>query len=186
MVVHGRDGLDELTTTDVTYVAMLEDGVITRSEIAPGGCGPRARAAWPSSKAAWPTENAEALTALFAGEPGAYRDIVLLNAAGGPDGGGTGAADIMSGMELARQALDSGAARGQTGPTGHASTGMHQQRRFNHEHSRQDRRLQEGGNCRRQGAHRADRNGGARPRRRSGARLSAPRWTPRRTPANSA
>src|SRR3569623_1775943 len=39
MVVHGRDGLDELTTTDITYVASLENGVVTRSEIAPEDAG---------------------------------------------------------------------------------------------------------------------------------------------------
>ena len=81
MVVHGRDGLDELTTTDITYVAILDDGVITRREIAPEDAGLDAAPASPISKAAMPTENAAALTALLEGEGrAAYRDIVLLNA----------------------------------------------------------------------------------------------------------
>ena len=55
-------------------------------------------------------ENAQALTALLAGGHGAYRDIVLLNAAAALMVADR-AQDIMSGVELARHALDSGAAR---------------------------------------------------------------------------
>jgi anthranilate phosphoribosyltransferase len=108
MVVHGRDGLDELTTTDITYVATLVDGVITRSQIAPEDAGLK-RASLAELQGGVATENAKALKALFSGESGAYRDIVLLNAAGALMVAGR-AKDIMSGMELARHALDSGAA----------------------------------------------------------------------------
>ncbi|MGZ5927470.1 MAG: anthranilate phosphoribosyltransferase, partial [Rhizomicrobium sp.] len=110
MVVHGRDGLDELTTTDITYVASLADGVITRSQIAPEDAG-LTRASLADLQGGVAMENAKALTALFAGEPGAYRDIVLLNSAAALMVAGR-AMDIMAGMELARHALDSGAARG--------------------------------------------------------------------------
>ena len=109
MVVHGADGLDEITTTDVTYVAMLDDGVITRSEIAPEDAGLR-RARMVDLQGGTARENAEALKALFAGQEGAYRDIVLLNSAAALMVAGL-AGDIMSAMALARQALDSGAAK---------------------------------------------------------------------------
>jgi anthranilate phosphoribosyltransferase len=109
MVVHGRDGLDELTTTDITDVVMLADGAITRSEIAPEDAGLR-RASLAELRGGVAAENAQALTALLAGGHGAYRDIVLLNSAAALMVADR-AEDIMSGMELARQALDSGAAR---------------------------------------------------------------------------
>jgi anthranilate phosphoribosyltransferase len=109
MVVHGRDGLDELTTTDITYVASLENGVVTRFEIAPEDAGLK-RASLKDIQGGVATENAQALIALFSGKIGAYRDIVLLNAAAALMVAGL-AADIMAGMELARHALDSGAAR---------------------------------------------------------------------------
>src|ERR1700761_5129674 len=107
MVVHGADGLDELTTTDVTYVAMLKDGDITRSEIAPEDAGLK-RARMVDLQGGTAPENAEALKALFAGQGGAYRDIVLLNSAAALMVAGQ-ADDIMSGMTLARGILDSGA-----------------------------------------------------------------------------
>ena len=63
MVVHGRDGLDELTTTDITYVASLTDGAITRSEIAPEDAG-LTRASLADLQGGVAAENAQALTAL--------------------------------------------------------------------------------------------------------------------------
>ena len=109
MVVHGADGLDELTTTDVTYVATLKDGAIIRSEIAPEDAGLK-RVRMVDLQGGTASENAEALKALFSGQAGAYRDIVLLNSAGALMVAGL-AEDIMSGMALARAALDSGAAK---------------------------------------------------------------------------
>ena len=109
MVVHGRDGLDELTTTDITYVATLADGVISRSQIAPEDAGLK-RAGLAQLQGGVAAENAKALVALFSGEKSAYRDIVLLNAAAALMVAGR-AKDILSGMELARHALDNGAAR---------------------------------------------------------------------------
>jgi anthranilate phosphoribosyltransferase len=109
MVVHGRDGLDELTTTDVTYVASLADGVITRSRIAPEDAG-LTRSSMAELQGGTAVENAAALKALFAGQKGAYRDIVLLNSAAALMVAAR-AEDIVSGMELAREALDSGAAQ---------------------------------------------------------------------------
>jgi anthranilate phosphoribosyltransferase len=109
MVVHGADGLDELTTTDVTYIANLKDGVIARSEIAPEDAGLK-RVRMVDLQGGTASQNAEALKALFAGQEGAYRDIVLLNSAGALMVAGL-VEDIMSGMALAREALDSGAAQ---------------------------------------------------------------------------
>jgi anthranilate phosphoribosyltransferase len=109
MIVHGRDGLDEITTTDITVTAALEAGRIMRGQIAPEDAGlPRAGLA--ELKGGGARENAARLTALLSGEPGAYRDIVLLNAAAALMVAGR-AQDILAGMQLASQALDSGAAR---------------------------------------------------------------------------
>src|SRR5262249_23757815 len=109
MVVHGADGLDQLTTTDVTYVATLKGGHITRSEIAPEDAG-LSRVRMGDLQGGTATEHAQALKALFGGQDGAYRDIVLLNSAGALMVAGL-AEDIVSGMDLARRALDSGAAK---------------------------------------------------------------------------
>lgn len=81
MVVHGMDGLDELTVTGKTYVAMLADGQITRSEIVPEDAG---LGRWELSeiRGGDPQHNARALTQLLHGDaPAPYRDIVLLNSA---------------------------------------------------------------------------------------------------------
>lgn len=78
-VVHG-EGLDELTTTGVTQVAELRDGAVRRFTITPEDAGlPRARLA--EITGGTPAENAHALRAMLGGAKGAYRDIVLLNAA---------------------------------------------------------------------------------------------------------
>jgi anthranilate phosphoribosyltransferase len=109
LVVHGADGLDELTTTDVTHYASLENGQITTGTIAPEDAGlPRATLA--DLKGGTPAENAARLRALFDGEQGAYRDIVLLNAGAALMVAGR-AKDIKDGVAKAAQALDSGTAK---------------------------------------------------------------------------
>jgi anthranilate phosphoribosyltransferase len=80
MVVHGRDGLDEVTSTDVTVTAALEGGRILRGQIAPEDAG-LPRAGLSDLKGGSARENAARLAALLGGEKTAYRDIVLLNAA---------------------------------------------------------------------------------------------------------
>jgi anthranilate phosphoribosyltransferase len=109
MVVHGRDGLDELTTTDITYAAILEDGAITQTEIAPEDAGLK-RSSLEALKGGGAAENAQALRVLLKGEKSAYRDIVVLNAAAALMVAGR-VNDIMAGAALAQQLLDSGAAR---------------------------------------------------------------------------
>ena len=79
-VVHGADGLDELTTTGPTYVAALNDGSITEFEVTPEDADlPRSNVS--DLAGGDPAENAAALWRLLDGEKGAYRDIAVLNAA---------------------------------------------------------------------------------------------------------
>jgi anthranilate phosphoribosyltransferase len=110
LVVHGADGLDEITTTGVTHVAELTaSGEITEYEITPEDAG-MARAALDDLKGGEPAENALALKALLDGAHSAYRDIVVLNAAaalklaGLTDG-------LSGGARLAQAAIDDGRAK---------------------------------------------------------------------------
>ena len=108
-VVHGEDGLDEITTTGATSVAELKNGEIREFTVTPEDAGlPRASAA--DLKGGDPAYNAAALAALLNGQNGAYRDIVVLNAAAALVVAGK-AGDLRSGAVLAAEALDSGAAK---------------------------------------------------------------------------
>ena len=79
-VVHGSDGMDEITTTGPTFVAELKDGTIRSFEISPQDAGlPPGDPA--QLKGGQPAENARALRGVLAGAKNAYRDIVLFNAA---------------------------------------------------------------------------------------------------------
>jgi anthranilate phosphoribosyltransferase len=108
LVVHGADGLDELTTTAITYFARLENGQISSGEIAPEEAG-LGRATLNDLKGGSAADNAAALVRLFDGQKGAYRDIVLLNAAAALMVSDR-AKDVKEGVGLAAQSLDSGAA----------------------------------------------------------------------------
>jgi anthranilate phosphoribosyltransferase len=108
-VVHGSDGLDELTTTGETAVDALEGGINRSFVVTPEEAGlPRAAPA--ALKGGDPAANAEALRAVLDGERNAYRDIALLNAAAGLVVAER-AASLREGVGLASRALDSGAAR---------------------------------------------------------------------------
>jgi len=108
-VVHGSDGLDELTITGASEVAILAEGRIERRTVVPEDAGlPRASLA--DIQGGDPSENAAALTRLLNGETGAYRNIVLLNAAAGLMVAGK-AADLTAGVALAEAAIDDGRAR---------------------------------------------------------------------------
>ncbi len=108
-VVHGSDGLDELTTTGVSYVAQLKDGRVTTFEVSPEDVG--LSLAEPGDlKGGTPEENAVALLAVLAGEPGPYRDIVVYNSGAALLVAGQ-AGDLRDGMALAMAAIDSGGAR---------------------------------------------------------------------------
>jgi anthranilate phosphoribosyltransferase len=108
-VVHGSDGLDELTTTGPSLVAALEDGAVRTFEVTPADAG-LAIAEPAALKGGDAEDNAAALLALLAGEAGAYRDIVLLNAAAALVVGGR-AGTLKDGAALAARQIDSGAAR---------------------------------------------------------------------------
>jgi len=109
LVANGADGLDELTTTDVTRFASLENGQITRGQIAPEEVGLK-RTTLDKLKGGTGTDNAPVLLRLLDGERGPYRDIVLLNAGAALMVAGT-AKDVKEGVVLAGQALDGGAAK---------------------------------------------------------------------------
>ncbi|MCE2516964.1 MAG: anthranilate phosphoribosyltransferase [Alphaproteobacteria bacterium] len=109
LVVHGRDGLDEVTTTTATDAVLLRDGTMTEMVISPEDIG--LPIADPKDLiGGTPDDNAAALSALMDGATGAYRDIVVLNAAAALYGAGH-ADSLTQGAEMATQSLDSGAAR---------------------------------------------------------------------------
>lgn len=107
-VVHGEDGLDEMTTTGRTFVAQLRDGAIREFDVSPEEAGlPLAKPA--DLKGGAPAENADAIKRMLSGESGAYRNIAVLNAAAAlvvSDAAG----NIAAGARLAEKAIDSGAA----------------------------------------------------------------------------
>ncbi len=108
-VMHGSDGLDEMTTTGPTHVVELKDGQIRRFEVTPEDIGlPRAAPA--DLKGGDAAHNAAALRAVLDGQPGAYRDIAVLNAAAALVVAGK-AQTLQDGAALALRALDSGAAK---------------------------------------------------------------------------
>ena len=109
LVVHGSDGLDEITTTGPTHAALLEAGRVSELEIDPVALGlPLARVADLAGGDA--TENAAIVRAVLAGERGARRDIVELNAAAALWVGGA-AQGLAEGLSQARESIDSGAAQ---------------------------------------------------------------------------
>ena len=109
MVVHGHDGMDEITTTGPTSVAQLGQGKITEFEMTPGEFELK-QATLSDLSGGEPAVNAAALTALLGGETSAYRDIVLLNAGAALSITGK-AIDIKQGIALAAESLDSGKAK---------------------------------------------------------------------------
>ncbi|MGA7673966.1 MAG: anthranilate phosphoribosyltransferase [Rhizomicrobium sp.] len=108
-VVHGHDGLDELSISDITHVAVLDRGRIEVMTVSPEDAGlPR----WPLAavKGGEAQENAAALTRLLDGERGAYRDIVLLNTAAALIVADK-AENLREGALFAAKAIDEGAAK---------------------------------------------------------------------------
>jgi len=107
-VVHGSDGLDEITLTGPTFVAALEGGNIRTFEVTPDDAGlPRANG--DALKGGDADANAVALKGVLDGKPGAYRDVALLNAAAALIVAGR-AKDLKEGVAIGAKALDSGAA----------------------------------------------------------------------------
>jgi anthranilate phosphoribosyltransferase len=106
-VVHGN-GLDELSTTGVSSVIELDHGEIHRFEVDPEELG-LARAEPGDLSGGDPTENADAVRAVLAGEEGAHRDIVVLNAGAGLVVGGK-VDSLAAGIARAADVIDSGGA----------------------------------------------------------------------------
>jgi anthranilate phosphoribosyltransferase len=108
LVVHGADGLDEITTTGATHVAEVRAGEVRSYEIEPEELGlPRASLA--DLAGGSPEENASRMGRLLAGEPGPLADIAAANAGAALYVGGL-AADLADGVARARAVLASGAA----------------------------------------------------------------------------
>jgi anthranilate phosphoribosyltransferase len=111
MVVHGLDGLDEISTIGRTAVAQLKEGKVSLLEVAPKDFG--VKLAKPEDiKGTTPEQSAELTFRILYGcekDGGPKRDIVLVNAAAGTVVGGK-ADDFRHGVELARESIDSGAA----------------------------------------------------------------------------
>ena len=107
-VVHGSDGLDEITLSGPTFVAELKNGEIRSFEITPEDAGlPRAG---PDALRGGDAEaNAISLRAVLDGKPGAFRDVALFNAAAALIVAGK-ATDLKHAVAMGQTSLDSGAA----------------------------------------------------------------------------
>jgi anthranilate phosphoribosyltransferase len=107
-VVHGFDGIDELSPAGPNLVCEVELGRLVERTIDPLELGVE-RCEPAALRGGTPAENALAIREVFAGGDGGRRDAVLLNAAGAIAAGGH-AADLIEGLARAREAVDSGAA----------------------------------------------------------------------------
>ena len=107
-VVHGSDGLDEITTTGPTRVTELKDGEIHTVEVRPSDVG-LPPATLEDLKGGDATVNAAKIRELLAGEEGAFRDIVVLNAGAALHVGGK-SPSLKDGVARAQRAIDEGSA----------------------------------------------------------------------------
>jgi anthranilate phosphoribosyltransferase len=108
-VVHGSDGMDELTTTGPTKVAEFKDGAVRVFEVTPEQIGVE-RARIEDLKGGTPVENATAIGELLGGARSPYRDIVLLNAAAALLIAGR-VGTLREGAAIAARSIDGGAAK---------------------------------------------------------------------------
>jgi len=108
LVVHGSDGLDEITTTGLTHAALYAAGDVTAMKIDPAEFGIPAPVGG-ALRGGDAAQSAEMIRSVLAGAPGARRDITLINAAAALWVAGA-AEDIHAGCALARESIDSGAA----------------------------------------------------------------------------
>ena len=120
-LVHGGDGTDELAISARSQVVALDGGMIREFEIGPEDAGLPYHP-FEAILGGSPAENAGAFRALMDGATGAYRDAVLLNAAAAlvvADRVGT----LTDGVAMARQSIDSGAARAKVAALARITTG---------------------------------------------------------------
>ncbi|WJR81550.1 anthranilate phosphoribosyltransferase [Bradyrhizobium sp. NP1] len=107
-VVHGSDGLDEITLTGPTFVAVLENGNIRSFEVTPEEAG-LTRCGSEALKGGDADANAVALQGVLDGKPGPFRDVALLNAAAALVVANR-ASDLKEGVAIGAKSLDTGAA----------------------------------------------------------------------------
>lgn len=107
-VVHGSDGLDEMTLTGPTQVSELKNGSVSTYDVSPGDFG-LAQAPADALKGGDADYNAEITRSILNGEEGPRRDIVLLNAAAAIVAGDK-ARDLNEGVQVAAEVIDSGKA----------------------------------------------------------------------------
>jgi anthranilate phosphoribosyltransferase len=120
-LVHGSDGTDELTITGVSWVAALDGATITEVELHPEDAGLPVHP-FEAILGGTPADNANAFRALLAGQPSAYRDAVLLNAAAALVVAGM-AGDLRDGVARAAASIDSGAALAKINALARITTG---------------------------------------------------------------
>ncbi len=108
LVVHGEDGLDEITITGSTQVCELEGGHIRRYSVSPQDFG-FSRVSLESIRGGSPTDNAALVRHILEAAPGPQREVVLMNAAAAIVAGGR-AKTLPEGAKLAAEAIDSGRA----------------------------------------------------------------------------
>ena len=107
-VVHGADGLDEISNTGESRISEVHEGVVRNSRVRPEDFG-MPRASIGDLQGGDREENARIIRDVLAGEQGARRDIVVMNAAAALVVGAK-ARDLKEGVGLAAQSIDSGAA----------------------------------------------------------------------------
>ncbi len=107
-VVHGADGLDEISNTGESQISEVHEGVVRSSRVRPEDFG-LPRATIRDLRGGDRGENAKIIRLVLGGEPGPRRDIVLMNAAAALVAGGK-ARDLKEGVGMASQSIDSGAA----------------------------------------------------------------------------
>ena len=108
LVAHGSDGMDELTITGPSSVWQLEDGEVSTFEVSPEELGLRVSNA-DSIRAESPEDSARIARSVLAGDAGAARDVVLMNAAAALVAAGR-SDTLAAGVRLAARSIDSGEA----------------------------------------------------------------------------
>jgi anthranilate phosphoribosyltransferase len=122
LVVHGTDGLDELSISSPTAVYDVDEGTVREYEVTPEAVGLE-RAALEAIQGGTVEANLRMAQAVLAGEQGAPHDAVLLNAAAGLVVAGL-ADDLRAGVKLAAETIDSGAARAKLNEVREVSTSL--------------------------------------------------------------
>ena len=107
-VVHGHDGVDELSLSGASKVAELKDGKVSCFIVTPEDAGMK-RTSLDAIKGGDPQENANAMLKLLSGVESAYRDAVVYNAAAGLIVAGK-VSDLKAGAQMAKEGIDSGKA----------------------------------------------------------------------------